>query len=329
MGLGIILGALSGAGQGVASAAKDYQDFSNKESLLQEQAALEEQKAKNVAQFTNDLAVNSAETVRQGKAAAISKLVTQAGDQAASQANATAANDLANTQAQTDATTQRLDLSKLPPEVRAAMVDELQGNVDYTKQKGLIAGQLAQQKAASDPDTLAQALDAYGDHEGAYKIRAGVAAGDKVGAMMAKIESMKEYLNDKNTNQADKNRMEGELLQARIALLGAKMEGGAKAPPEVALADAIKAHKDDPDWLNALDKAHTAKDKTGLTVVPNITGDGAVVTDNATGSVTSYKTEKRVPVVTVLKPPTSAAKVPAVGNPLNLPGLPGYDPKGK
>lgn len=55
MGLGIVFGALSGAGENVAKSLSETQKFHDEESLMQERAALETEKAKIIAQNTYDI----------------------------------------------------------------------------------------------------------------------------------------------------------------------------------------------------------------------------------------------------------------------------------
>lgn len=55
MGLGLIFSALSSGGNAFAASEKSQQDVRDQEKMLQERADLEEQKAKNLAQFNNNL----------------------------------------------------------------------------------------------------------------------------------------------------------------------------------------------------------------------------------------------------------------------------------
>jgi hypothetical protein len=67
MGMGLLFAALSGAGQGVAKAAGDYQKFQDDQALMRERAALEEQKQLRIDEVMRSRNVSDANNARQAQ----------------------------------------------------------------------------------------------------------------------------------------------------------------------------------------------------------------------------------------------------------------------
>lgn len=65
MGLGLIFGAMSGAGDAAGKSLAETQKFHDEESLMQERASLETEKAKSIATFNNQLGMDTANQQRQ------------------------------------------------------------------------------------------------------------------------------------------------------------------------------------------------------------------------------------------------------------------------
>ncbi|MCK9380831.1 MAG: hypothetical protein M0P95_07160 [Sulfuritalea sp.] len=138
----------------------------------------------------------AAEQLRQARAAQVQDIINGKADQAAGAVPAQRMSTPDDVNAQADAAGNAYNdaLGKgLISQSDADLAYKAAG--DYRKDNSTMvdntdAQDATRKKVANDPETMAQALDAIGDHEGAYKMRVGLGANQRGDAMMARAEQM-------------------------------------------------------------------------------------------------------------------------------------------